>query len=403
MPAQFLTFPSRATPSGQGASIHPAWSPDGRTIALIGLTPVDGVLTRETIFVDVATRTERSIPFRDGGSADGIEWLDPAHLVVSHIGRNDAVTQLWVVSYPDGSWSRLTNDLSNYASLALSADRESLAVARWDHRVAVSMLEDASREPVDVVPPGPFVGEDVAWAGDTLLYAVLSPKDNTPSIWALRPGESNPQELIENAYSPAATLDGSTIVFSRIENARRGIWRTDREGRGAVAVGASAGDRVNVTPDGRHALYLSLESGKQAVWTVPLAGGKPARVNDVYSLLPVASPDGQSIAFVSLDEQKRWVIAVCSLSDCSSTRALPVPRRPAALRWTPDGRGLAYAALSNIWVQPLDGRPPSQLTRFREDDQQIEEFEWSAEGTRLAFTRSRTTWDIVLFRGVRGN
>jgi serine/threonine protein kinase len=403
MPAQFLTFPSRATPSGQGASIHPAWSPDGRTIALIGLTSVDGVMARETIFVDVATGTERSIPFRDGGSADGIEWLDPAHLVVSHIGRNDAVSQLWVVSYPHGSWSRLTNDLSNYASLALSADGESLAVARWDHQVAVSMLEGASREPVDVVPPGPFVGEDVAWAGDTLLYAVLSPKDNTPSIWALRPGESNPQELIENAYSPAATPDGSTIVFSRIENARRGIWRTDREGRGAVAVGASASDRVNVTPDGRHALYLSLDSGEQAVWMVPLAGGKPARVNNVYSYLPVASPDGQSIAFVSLDEQKRSVIAVCSLTDCSSTRTLPVPRRPAALRWTPDGRGLAYATLSNIWVQPLDGRPPSQLTRFREDDHRIEEFEWSADGKRLAFTRSRTTWDIVLFRGAKGN
>ena len=160
---------------------------------------------------------------------------------------------------------------------------------------------------------------------------------------------------------------------------------------------------MNVTPDGRHALYLSLESGKQAVWTVPLAGGKPARVNNVYSYLPVASPDGQSIAFVSLDEQKRSVIAVCSLSNCSSTRTLPVPRRPAALRWTPDGRGLAYATLSNIWVQPLDGRPPSQLTRFREDDHRSEEFERSDDGKRLAFTRSRTTWDIVLFRGAKGN
>jgi hypothetical protein len=30
----------------------------------------------------------------------------------------------------------------------------------------------------------------------------------------------------------------------------------------------------------------------------------------------------------------------------------------------------------------------------------IEDFEWSPDGKRLALSRSRTMWDIVLFRGV---
>jgi Tol biopolymer transport system component len=291
--------------------------------------------------------------------------------------------------------------LSNYASFSVSADRRSIAVARWDLRIGISVLEGASAEPYDIVPAGPFVGEDLAWAGDTLLYAVLSPADNRPAIRALRRGESAAEELIDNAYSPAATPDGQTIVFSRVENGRRGIWRVDRDGRGAVEVGVSAASRVNVTRDGKQAVFLSLERGAQAVWTAPLDGGTPVQVTNVFAFQPVPSPDGGSVAFVSLDEQKRPVIAICGLPNCPSKRTLPIPRRPAALQWTPSGRGLAYATLSNIWIQPLDNGPPYQLTHFPEDDRQIEDFEWSPDGKRLAFSRSRRTWDIVLFRGAR--
>ena len=398
LPAQFLSFGSRGTPS-RGAGMHPAWSPDGKTVALIGFEPVAGVVTRQAVFVDVASGAERSIPLRDEAAADGIEWVDAGHLIVSVEGRNDAVAQLWVLSYPEGDWSRLTNDLSNYASFGVSADRQSMAVARWDHQVAISVLEGASSEPFDMVPPAPFVGVDVAWAGDRLLYALLSPVDNRPAVWALRRGESNPAELIGNAYSPSGAANGQTIVFARVEDGRRGIWHADGEGRRAVELGMANSGRTSLTPDGKHVLYLSSESGTQAAWIRPLDGGTPKQLANVYAFEPVPSPDGKSVAFVSVSEKNQPVISICALSDCSSRRTIPVTR-PTALQWTPDGRGLAYSILSNIWVQMLDGGAPSQLTHFPEDDRRIEDFEWSLDGKWLAFSRSKTTWDIVLFRGL---
>jgi Tol biopolymer transport system component len=400
LPAQFLSFDSRATPSGQGAGIHPAWSPDGRTLALIGFKRPSGVVTRQAVFVDGASGTEQSIPLRDEASADGIEWLDSGHLLLSQLGRNDAVSQLWVLSYPQGDWSRVTNDLSNYASFSVSADRRSMAVARWDYRVGISVLESGSSQPTNMVAPNPFVGVDLSWAGDSLLYAVLSPADNRPAVWALSRGASNPEELIANAYSPAATANGQTIVFSRVENGRRGIWRADRDGRGAVEVGTSASDRLNLTPDGKQVVFLSNQSGVQSVWIISLDGGQPRQLANVFAFQPVPSPDGKSVAFVSIGEQRESVISICAISDCSSRRNFPVTRRPLALQWTPDGRGLAYSTRSNIWVQTLDGGAPSQLTHFPEDDHRIDDFEWSPDGKRLAFSRSRTTWDIVLFRGL---
>jgi Tol biopolymer transport system component len=67
-------------------------------------------------------------------------------------------------------------------------------------------------------------------------------------------------------------------------------------------------------------------------------------------------------------------------------------------RWTPDGRGIAdiLSPGSNIWIVPLDGAAPHQLTHFTERD--IQDFAWSHDGKRLTVARTTTTNDIVLFR-----
>jgi Tol biopolymer transport system component len=72
------------------------------------------------------------------------------------------------------------------------------------------------------------------------------------------------------------------------------------------------------------------------------------------------------------------------------------------IQWTPDGRSLAYIrqeAPSNIWVQPVDGGPPRQMTRFH--DQRIIAYSWSHDGKLLALARAIDRSDIVLLKGVR--
>jgi Tol biopolymer transport system component len=72
----------------------------------------------------------------------------------------------------------------------------------------------------------------------------------------------------------------------------------------------------------------------------------------------------------------------------------------------PDGRSIAYARSNapgeNIWIQPLDGSAPRQLTLFT-DDRFILDFAWSRDGKRLAIARVTTINDIVLFRGLKAN
>jgi hypothetical protein len=52
-----------------------------------------------------------------------------------------------------------------------------------------------------------------------------------------------------------------------------------------------------------------------------------------------------------------------------------------------------------LLIQPLDGKPPHQLTHFT--DRTGTDFVWSRDGKRLAIARSTTTNDIVLFTGLK--
>jgi Tol biopolymer transport system component len=112
------------------------------------------------------------------------------------------------------------------------------------------------------------------------------------------------------------------------------------------------------------------------------------------------SRDGQFVMLVSRDEKTR------------SRETLIVPIRGGEpirhlsrgdLRhWTPDGRGLAYvdSSASNVWVQPLDGGAPHQVTHLT-DGPRIVEFAWSPDGKQLALTRAIETTDIVMLKGIR--
>ena len=110
------------------------------------------------------------------------------------------------------------------------------------------------------------------------------------------------------------------------------------------------------------------------------------------------SPDGQHVMLASIVQPGAKLILPTSGGD-------PVRRvtidRAAQVRWTPDGRALGYLnpdAPSNIWIQPLDGSAPRQLTRFV--DRRIVAYAWSPDGKQLAISRAIDASDIVLLKGV---
>ena len=134
----------------------------------------------------------------------------------------------------------------------------------------------------------------------------------------------------------------------------------------------------------------------------PIDGGLPVQLGDVFAFYPDLSPDGKSLVF-GASTTTRGELGICDLPACTNLRKVTTPRGGPISRWTPDGKGIAYYDVGsggNLWVQPLDGSAPRQLTDFT-DDRAIADFAWSRDGARLAIARQTTASDIVLFKGLR--
>jgi len=164
------------------------------------------------------------------------------------------------------------------------------------------------------------------------------------------------------------------------------------------------------SPDGWWVVYVSFAAaGPQSLWKMPVEGGEPAQVTRLIPALPTFSPDGKLLA-VRRAGATGEQLKLCVLSFEDGRLEKEFDLRPTiviggdykALRWTPDGGGLAYidtrTGVQNIWVRPLDGGQERQITDFKTD--QVFGFDWSRDGTRLAVARGTITKDVILFSGL---
>jgi len=74
--------------------------------------------------------------------------------------------------------------------------------------------------------------------------------------------------------------------------------------------------------------------------------------------------------------------------------------------WTPDGRAVAYlhtvGSTRNLYMQPLTGGAPIQLTHFDTEPSLVLAYAWSRDGKKFAITRARyNDTDVVMFSGFR--
>jgi hypothetical protein len=152
---------------------------------------------------------------------------------------------------------------------------------------------------------------------------------------------------------------------------------------------------------------MSSRGGRQSLWLSNLSPGTGSQI--VREFVPGLgfdiSADGTMLAYraPARDLGRRLATAViCHLPDCSNpgTVALP-PLELGRIRWTPNGRGIVLieARGMNLIVQPVDGTGPYPLTQFT--DRTINDFAFSADGKRLAISRSVAAHDIVLFKGFK--
>jgi serine/threonine protein kinase/WD40 repeat protein len=375
----------------------PAWSPDGRTIAVFGArAPFVG----QVVFIDTQTGAERAIDVGPPLNGVSLAWLDAGTLILSLLDRSSAPLQLWLLSYPKGEFSRLTNDPSQYVGLSVTTDRSRLVTARSEASFSIWTSDASATTWAQTVPKTPQkgpIGFDVQWLGDDLIFPSLASGNWALERW--RASTRTTEVIAPGGGAPQVARDGSIAFFDYDLGE---AFKMDASGRNTISLGR--GDAAfRITPDGQQVTFIDASSGTPAVRIRPIGAGDTREITSVrvrQGGVAQVSPDGRWIAYSSFDDQKRPATTVCDVAACATTHTFPLP----LVKWMPDSQGLLYIdprGPGDLWIQPLNGGAARQFTRFPADGQQIWGFGWSADGKRLAVGRASITNNIVLFRGLK--
>ncbi|MGH9491346.1 MAG: protein kinase domain-containing protein, partial [Terriglobales bacterium] len=390
-----------------GGPDHPAWSADGRSIAATKL-----LLPRVRYQVEVFAADGGSAPRLVGPELpglNGLAWLPGGGGLITTISRHYERTRLWRIAVPSGRLTLLAPDQDDVSGLSVAADgafvtlREQDLGGLWVGRAPGTQplaSISAGREMDGVI--------GVAWTpkGDLISARVLG---GQYSVWR----ESAEGSLAAHiptpglkAVWPSVAPNGQIVFTGLAAGGAVGVWRMNADGSDLTDLTPALKAAVDPTLLGaKRVIFAVPVANGERLWGVALAGGKPKPLSsETFSGRLAASPDGQHV-FGSCVRTGPLAASGPNPQACvldlaaqpPSIRWLPKFRSGKYPAWAPGGRGITGVhdrnGAANIWLYPLNGGPPKQITHFH--DMLIAAYSWSPDG-QLAVSRIRVSTDAVL-------
>jgi serine/threonine protein kinase/Tol biopolymer transport system component len=379
----------------------PKWSPDGDRIAYVVLNyPSNKTTVVET---KVADGSRKPLTSQKWLRIFGLAWLSDGSGLLMIAGRDTFVCQIWHLSHPAGKAHQLTNDLNDYTGISLAADADTLAVVKMDKQASIWIASNSDMGRARPVTSGPKADDQVALSPDGSKIVYRTNASGASDIWIVNADGSNPQQLTANAGSnlgPAVSPDGHHILFLSDRTGVAHIWQMNIDGSDQKQLTDGNGEeRPQFSPDGRWVVYSTIAESS-SMWRIPAAGGEPVQLTEKTAGVPTVSPDGKLVACLYEDDNAPVRIALVPLEGGRPLKTLDYGVPPAILRWTPDGRAIAYVDLrdgvSNIIARPIDSGVVKQLTDFKAD--RIFSFDWSRDGRQFALSRGTQGSDVILIK-----
>jgi serine/threonine protein kinase/Tol biopolymer transport system component len=359
-----------------------AWSPDGRTLALI-----DGALK----VISVKDGKVRDL-YRGLNVAGMTAWLPDGKGILTLQMSSERRGQVWMISYPKGELTVLTRELSNFHPCCVSITRDGKAIA---------VVQETEQRDIWELPKGDtgrarqVVAEEpdrlLGWLPDERLVTVTRGRRTI----LMRPDGSQRTELPQEA----AELCGDRyILFGVGERDKYQIWRTQLDGGNATQLTHVKGASLrNCSADGKSFLF----SADNKLFRMSVEGGDPIELASVGGDSQI-SPDGTSVFYLQADTEHGATerLTVISAINGRQMQTREVPEAADLLRWSPDGRSVQYVismdGVDNLWELPLAGGTPKQITNFTWG--RSFGYVWSRDGKDLVMMRVATRTDAVLLK-----
>jgi Tol biopolymer transport system component len=238
---------------------------------------------------------------------------------------------------------------------------------------------------------------------------IVTDQDSALGLINLSSGAKSvlPTEQSALTTAPSACATGQYLVLSlgfHANNRSLNIWRMDASGGNLKQLTSGKLEQFpTCTPNGRWVIYWDVTDGSK-LRKVSIDGGQSQRISD----LPVArgygiSPDGKTAAFATFGHagDHTETLAIVDIESGKLLQRVDFQHSDQGdIRFSPDGKSVVYpvreAGIDNLWLQPLDGSPGKQITNFKSE--QIRDYHWSFDGSKLGLIRGHSDSDVVLIR-----
>ncbi len=410
----------RRSAGTNGLFTDPSWSAAGNLIAVSAFDTGKNKITSIQVLTPEG-KLVKSFPLPAVVTA--VAWLPDASGLFFVAGEKSAGLrwQIWFQPYPAGDAVRVSNDLSSFLSLSVTADGR--AFITTEQRPAATiyvgesppLLNDKIDWKLAPISTEQATGFNLSWTATGKLLQ----KDAAWHIYATAADGSNRVRLLENddlVFDANACGSGDTVVVARVlEDNAPNLWRLNLvSGELKQLTFGKDVEKGSCTPDGRWVVYTEEQAGDGVghIFKISIDGGTPVELARGTKFSPPVSPDGKLITYGKTEGQgasAKSKIVVQRLEDGAIIKEIELPATYnwQKLGWTPDGHALTYVhnttgSTQNVYMQPLAGGTPVQLTHFDSEPALVPAYAWSLDGKKFAVTRARyNDTDVVMFSGFR--
>jgi eukaryotic-like serine/threonine-protein kinase len=410
-------------PTGtQSMAYTPSWSSSGELIAVASFEAQKNILSSILVLTPQG-RLLKTFPLSMW--VYSLAWLPDSSGLFFIAGEksNGLRPQIWFQPYPSGTPIKISNDLSRYSSVSVAGDGKSFVTTQERQAATIfasdvpAVFSDKIKWEFTPISHEQAAGYQLSW---TATGKLLQQDSELGTYWTAGDG-SGRTHLFENTESEVTFLPrgcgpSDTVIVTRaLTDNLPHLWRFNiQTGELKQLTSGTDEETSSCTSDGKWVFYSGPKAGDALahIFKVSIDGGEPVELTQGIVTSPVVSPDGALIAYGRWEgsgADGRWKFVVQRVGGGAPLKEIAVSptHNWEKLGWTPDGRALSYVHnttgnTQNLYMQPLAGGAPVQLTHFDSDLGSIPAYAWSHNGKKLAITRARyNDSDVVIFSGFK--
>lgn len=407
----------RVSPNSIYRTGFPDWSSDGKNIVTVAQQK-----PASTIYViNVETGNAEKQETPRFVQIEQTVWTANGSAILLAGRENNRFFQLWRMAFPGGEMQRITNDLSIYRNLSLSADGKSLIAENqtlYSHLWTAEANDLENQKQITFGNLNRDGGAGMIWTPDgNLVYASRITGD--VDLWLLRSAGNIPQQLTKNSgpnnENPVISPDGKYIFFESTRTGSRHIWRIETDGSNPVQITFSENDNEYypaLSPDGNYLYFLKKSPQGNLILRQNLVDKSQENITQLSTVSPdgfiTPSPDGKMLAFYNIRNKKEdkpgsktSQIGIVFLEEQKTIKLYNLPQFSGSFVWWADSKGFDYNENNpegaKIWRKTLDETAePKQLLTIPKTT--IFNFGWSPDHKTLALSRGKQDRDVMLLK-----